>query len=521
MVTILYLACQTKGYSIFPTVDDYSHWATKSRIITVNDRLINGTDKITAKDYPSNVALFHYYFTHFTGFKENVAIFSNGLFILILTSTILTPLKAAHGEKFKTILVLSVLSILSLIWILGQGLHTLQVDLILGVSFGASLSSYFNSQQKSKTYRFLLTFPLIIFMTQTKQIGILFSLFAIILITTDYLLPPNKFLKNKLLIISGLSLSIILITKSWELYLESNSINKTFQVNISITNIFSAFDPQVLNSHHSETIKNFINYIFFQHHLSTYWFLLTLITLAAIFKEKKMLFTSVQSIPYIGVYIAFSVYMLTLLLLYLFSFSAWEGVRLASIDRYTITFLLGMLIFFGSSLIFTITTHKKIENPKFILFIVFLFIFPNLGRLTLDSYKTIFNLDSEYTAGEIKRIADFTLKKIPTNSSVYFIWTDGTDDHSVIFNYFMNPRKTNTNCSSIKPSNAGKDPNDPWSCHLSLQEFNAKIIDYDYLLIAHASDNFWKYFLADVTGNIGDVRLFHIVNDGEITLHEI
>ena len=62
-----YIFCQTEPYSIFPFIDDYSHWGRMSRFIAENNRLIINTDLIGVKDYPPIAALFHYFFTHFSG----------------------------------------------------------------------------------------------------------------------------------------------------------------------------------------------------------------------------------------------------------------------------------------------------------------------------------------------------------------------------------------------------------------------------------------------------------------------
>ena len=62
-----YIFCQTEPYSIFPFIDDYSHWGRMSRFIAENNRLIINTDLIGVKDYPPIAALFHYFLLTLVG----------------------------------------------------------------------------------------------------------------------------------------------------------------------------------------------------------------------------------------------------------------------------------------------------------------------------------------------------------------------------------------------------------------------------------------------------------------------
>ena len=139
-----YIFCQREPYSIFPFIDDYSHWGRMSRYIAENNRLIINTDLIGIKDYPPIAALFHYFFTHFSGYNDNIAIYANGILIIIFSSPILINVSDYVSKEKKNIFILASLSIYSLFWIFGWGLHSLWADLLLGFSFGIVLYLYFN-----------------------------------------------------------------------------------------------------------------------------------------------------------------------------------------------------------------------------------------------------------------------------------------------------------------------------------------------------------------------------------------
>ncbi|NDF05510.1 MAG: hypothetical protein EB066_03600, partial [Betaproteobacteria bacterium] len=189
-----YAFCQTAPYSIFPFVDDYSHWGRMSRYIAENNRLIINSDLIGVKDYPPIAALFHYFFTHFSGYQDNIAIFSNGLLIIIFSAPILIPVSQYKAEEKKIAFILASLSLYSLFWIFGLGLHSLWADLLIGISFGIGLNIYFNGEWKDKRTALFATLPILIYTVQIKQIGLLFSMFTLAIIGIDYL----KYDKDKL-----------------------------------------------------------------------------------------------------------------------------------------------------------------------------------------------------------------------------------------------------------------------------------------------------------------------------------
>ena len=114
-----YIFCQTAPYSIFPFIDDYSHWGRMSRFIAENNRLIINSDLIGVKDYPPITALFHYFFTHFSGYQDNIAIFANGILIIIFSSPLLNSVSDYVSKEKKKIFILTTVSIYSLFWIFG------------------------------------------------------------------------------------------------------------------------------------------------------------------------------------------------------------------------------------------------------------------------------------------------------------------------------------------------------------------------------------------------------------------
>jgi hypothetical protein len=227
--------------------------------------------------------------------------------------------------------------------------------------------------------------------------------------------------------------------------------------------------------------------------------------------------------PYLVIYAFFLVYITVLLLLYLFSFGDYEGPRLASIDRYTITYILGILVFVGGTLI-NINSGEKTKIYKiFLVTIAILIILPNLGRIVIDAARVGLNTSPVHTAGKISTLSKYVNHKTPENAKIYIIWSDGSNDEGVIFSYYLMPRKNNSDCIFIKPPQSLKSKDDAWSCPLTIEQFKGKISSYDYLFLANPSEEFINFYAENlgIEYNPVDSLLFKIVNENELQLIKI
>jgi hypothetical protein len=515
-----YAFCQTAPYSIFPFVDDYSHWGRMSRYIAENNRLIINSDLIGVKDYPPIAALFHYFFTHFSGYQDNIAIFSNGLLIIIFSAPILIPVSQYKAEEKKIAFILASLSLYSLFWIFGLGLHSLWADLLIGISFGIGLNIYFNREGKNKQTALFAVIPILLYTVQIKQIGLLFSMFTLAIIGIDYLKYDKDKLVKKLMYLVLILAALLLFEWTWKNHLNTQGIARVFKSDLSLAQIFSAFNPGTATERENLTVSRFIDYFFFTYHLSTFWFMASLLLLGGIVAYKKINILELNLTRFGLAYLFFAVYSIVLLILYLFSFSAYEGPRLASIDRYILTYILGLLMFLGGALI---NISKGDKTKKFKIFLIItsiVIILPNCGRMLLDSVRVIRNTYPTHTAGVISQISKYIKEKTPENSKIYIIWSNGSNDESVIFSYYLMPRKNNTDCIFVRPPDSVRLENDIWSCLMSIDQFKEKISSYDYLILANPSEEFLNYFVQklNIEYDTKQPMMFKIVHENELRL---
>ncbi len=521
--TVFYVFCQSASYSIYPFIDDYSHWGRMSRYISENNRLIINEDLIGVKDYPPIAALFHYFFTYFTGHQDNIAIFANGLLLIIFSSPLFISIKHYREKERKFAFVLTALVIYSLYWVFGLGLHSLWADLLLGFSFGLSLHVYFNQEKENKKLALLSIIPLLLYTVQIKQIGILFAFFTLTIVGIDYLKNRRTDTVKSMATLAFIALALILFEWTWKNYLATHGIDRIFKADISVSNILSAINPATASNRHSITISRFIDHIFFTHHLSTYWFIGTLLIFGGIIQINKINHLQAKITPFILAYLLFAAYLIILLILYLFSFGDYEGTRLASIERYMVTYILGLIIFMGGAFINAGTLEKSKKIAIYFIVVGVFLILPNIGRIIIDTLKVGLNKEPRNEAAVIKNISDYVRAKTPENSKIYIIWSEGSNDESVIFSYYLIPRQNNSECIFIKPPLSLKSGDDIWSCTMTIEEFKQKLVGYDYILIANPSVEFINYYLQNlnIAYNPYNSILFQIVGDKEMTFQKI
>jgi hypothetical protein len=207
----------------------------------------------------------------------------------------------------------------------------------------------------------------------------------------------------------------------------------------------------------------------------------------------------------------------------MYTFSPWEGVRIASATRYIKSMSIAMVMLFYVEFLIIIQKPGlfKLHKAKIIL-IYILLIIPNLGRAVNDIAISFSGKITDTGAEKIEQMANFVKERTPVNAKIYFVWSNNTDDNTVIFNYGIYPRKTNGGCASIKHISIPRTEDDPWSCFLTLEKFKTAIKDYDYLYIANSSDEFNKSFFAPINSQEKPLGLFKIANqENIITLQRI
>ena len=498
-----YLLCQTSSFRTFSPVDDFGYWGRASRAIFENNALLTKKDHISHLDYPPISALFQYFFTHFSDFEDRTALFAQGVLVITGATLLLRPLVRIKRRSILVIFSVASVSIYSLFWVFSSwfltvSLGTLSTDLLLGLCFGLTLHVYFNQNSGDKLSALFSVIPVCLFMILLKPIGILFALISIGVILLDFLQCNSRTFFCRFLTVTWTLGTVFLSYASWKMHLSQNGIGETFTIKFNVSDVYHAFITASATERQTLTIHNFVKQIFFSFDQSTYWFLVCLLSVLAIFFISKVAKVKFLFMPYLSVLIGFFGYLFVLLLLYMFSFSEWEGTRLASIDRYTKTYLVGALFFLWGRLIYLnrLATSTKVGTTLFI-GIALLLVVPNLTYVKRDFVRLIFKTDLSYV-DNVVAAADQVLRTTPSHAKIYFVYSDGSNDESNVFNYLIAPRKSNKDCSFIRPPLSADVLSQPWFCKLSLEDFQTKLSVYDFVVFTKVSQEFIDYYLRPI-----------------------
>jgi len=523
-ILFLYWNVNTVNYAYYSGVDDYSHWGRMMMLITSKNTLVNFNDTFAtnaAKDYPPAIALFQYMYSYFSGYQRNIGTFGQSVLTLAALSVLFISIQQKFSQKNLILFLVLALFIGSMIWIFGSGFHSLQADLLLGSTMGVSLFIYYSYKKEGDVKAILLAAPAILSLVLIKHIGILFAGFTLAVIAADSFSYSKKHFFRSLICILSVLIGLLILRYTWVSHVLNSGISISHSPRItSYVDVIRAFIPAYMTDFQATVIKNYISYLFLNHHSSTYWFFGSLLLTFTSFKIAKTNAFEIPRFSYICFYLCFAAYLFVMLILYLFAFPESEGIGVASATRYIKTMSLAMLIYFAGILIVLLDKAKLNLNNKILTVITFLLlILPNFGRILMDSYASFMNRPTQMEAYELEKIAEYTVARTPLNSKIYFIWIDKTLDNSVFFRYGIFPRTSNEDCASIKPIGSPKTERDPSACYWASEEFEAVISSYDFIYLAFTTDEFVEKYFRKLNAEDPATGLYKIIKtDGKISL---
>jgi len=351
---------------VFHNWDEFSHWGivvkyfySVDAFATFRNSSLSG---ISFPQYFPGISLFQYFFSRFeSGFIEYYSYIAKN----ILYFSLFMPLIGNLFTKTKWIKNVFFLLIFLLIPLQKEIFYSsLYVDEILGAFFGFILIYYFVYKYEKTKYGILMVTASAFMTTITKDIGLLLSLGCIAVITLDALLyrraQIKSFILNKSLsaykvaaiFLLSLPLVMVLFVKlTWALLLLSSGMRAGgFWKQPSLHDVLNLALKQV-ELYQKETAVNLVSAVFHRNiaplHVSIFWFcgiFLLIVVILALYYRKQIAFRRIVSSAFV-IAAGAGIYQIVLMIMYVFSFSPYEAVRLASYERYTFTYILGMIYF--------------------------------------------------------------------------------------------------------------------------------------------------------------------------------
>jgi hypothetical protein len=220
------------------------------------------------------------------------------------------------------------------------------------------------------------------------------------------------------------------------------------------------------------------------------------------------------------------VYLLMLLIVFVFIFSEYEGLILASYDRYMASYLMG-LGFLATVAFLQIDLNTRLRQGIAIALILFAIIFSSISfKELLASFIRPTHYSHELTKDLHQTVDPWVVlinKYVPPTKNLWFIYQNSNGAEAMLLRYEVVPRKMNPWYWSIgKPYYTG----DVWTADISEGEFIYYLAGnqespFDYLFVARADDKFWKIYGNMFAGDINKSKHYRLFKINRLSTRKV
>ncbi len=387
--------------------DNFSHWGLIVKQMVQDDQMPNFTNTyITFQSYPPGSALFLYYISKFTGYRENIVIFTQAAMTAASILPIFAFLPKTNTENKKSFIpkvlciFLSLTGTFLLILTCNVDIYSLLVDTLLpAMAAGMAAIALYYWEQPAKAA--LLTLPVSIATLLIKNTGLFFVLIQFILLLCLYCRRRKKERKKTLVMVL-----LHAVVPAFTQLVWSRHVAYVFQQTSSVVHkhtmsaehygeIFAQKSPEDIQN----IIQSFLHRVFDFSENPTLTIMLILnialflaIVLHALFIKKRIGLLAGTLLAIDGIY---TIYAGGLLIMYLFSMPKDEALYLASFDRYVYTILLYLLVPFVLCMTYVLIESSS-TLPRSIL--ACLLLFP--VALSIFIQRDAIRLNTTYTYPE-------------------------------------------------------------------------------------------------------------------------
>lgn len=496
--------------------DEFSHWGLASREIILNHALPGRVSPVLLRDYPPAASLFHY-FVAVGDLSEPTLYRAHALLAL-------SALAALCGRGRRWLAPVTVVFGYFGLYAFCRGFQTLDVDHLVALFFGCGLGAYFVWDDDSRILRLI---PVVFVLPLLKAVGLLLAILLVGIVGCDRWFAHDRRSGTRVSL-ALLVLAPILASASWSAHVRHLAAPTSFPIRPSASAVIDALSPEPLSPRARATRAAFSDA------LRTLpvgpdrleeparagpsalpsWTLTTREWLAAFVIAAGVLAAALGAgqrrrfaVCLGGLAVCVVAHLGGLLFLYLFSFSEYEGVRLASFGRYV-----GLLMF-GLALVTFAWMAKALDTPGSRVPLVYACLAATtVGMLvTAPAEAFRFGRDGALPLQPIRRQAQELLAPllpyIALDGHVYVVVTGTGGYEALLARYELSPRLINADCWSLGPP---RFQGDVWSCALTAAEWAQRLQDYDYVVLGITDDRFWQDY-GELFNGRRDVRLYERV----------
>lgn len=480
--------------------DEFSFWAASTRLIYTTDSLFKENSPIFFKSYPPIQQLFQYYVLQFFSWSEKNALFAQDIWLLSGALCIASLPKASTLTKISLYF-----SVVTLVYAFGYSFSSLYSDALLGMCFVAALSLAVKEAQRLAVW-FALAISLCVLIL-LKEIGILLALVVIFVYTANVCwAQPGQGqavnhgfmrifngLRAHALKIFSLVAVIIGVMKSWAWYVKSIEATRAIVIP-SLDQWRDGPFQKRLSTTSDEFLRRMIETDYeslsipFSHWHPTILMIVIVLSVGSVLvvyraqQRQRVLCVFTMGALFLG----FWGYAAALVLSYLIVFTEYEGIRLASFERYLSTYLLAWASFVFVKLFDNSDRLGRNRNAQIAALCLIVLTLTTSGQFLKELSGIKAGGPAYQLRTELEAFAEKIKRQIEPNQKIYFIVQNSNGIERVMFYYAMLPNTVSMSwCWSLGDKYF---EGDVWTCN---QNLNGLVDDYDYLALYRGDDQFW------------------------------
>ena len=509
---------------VFTDSDEFSHWGDVVKVmVQLGDFGSNPHSYSLFKSYPPGVSIFQYLFecigAIFAG-EEFVEWYCYFALNVLCVACVIPAMKNIGFRNVLGLFVIVVATVgLPYLYFIPSYI-TLYVEPLLAFMFAGMLLDLLWNNEKDVFFdiRFILMISLLVLVKDTGMLFGVFFLAAYIAIKIDGSLKNIS--REKIFLAAGGVLALLLPKMLWSLNNSFNHVKKSFENSFDFASLINVITGNEL-SYRRKVMGNYIEelaYDYKQLGETNVYFNYIVIALMLLALLSVMIYLAIRKcgvskkkavMTEITGYSLFIVYIAGLMITYMYKFSEFEAVELASFSRYALIVYLGLSLFavYGFVIYFS-KVYGGNRAFNLVILAVTVMCTPLESVITFCSGSYVAASISQRE--EIQGFADFTLNSIEDGSKVWFIYENGSLETRGAYKYCVRPNVVDGDVS-IRVNIINEEDD---SAIYSADEWMDELIgsSYDYVAPYYIDDRFIEDYgeLFINIDEIGDGRIYQV-----------
>lgn len=505
--------------------DEFSHWGGVIKVMFDTNELAGAGNSLLGKDYPPAAALFQYFVLRFTGYSEGYTYFAQNL---VLFSGMVCLLKGLEWKRYLVLLATILFGYLAIVF-LSDGFECLYVDHLLGIFFGVSVLMYAFDRNRNNSAILRIT-PALFCLPLIKIFGIVPALIVVGIVSLDQVsgliqklaarevgswchvaadpVRRRRWL-TRLLILSLCIAAPLLAKNSWQHRVAALNFNNTVTLRVSWAEMSRVFLHNAESQDKQRVINAFIDAFDKKPVGKTInpsplvsskgllvWFVLILGLYAYIrgASRETCQIVALHMLLLAGL----AVYSFGILCAYLWAFTDYEALRVASYDRYLGTYWLGWSFVLCATYVHhwrkdVVTGASKQKAFAAVLAVTVLLMFLAVPLSIGFCKYRFFPPELSPMRKSVRQAAEDIAQVVPPNAKLYLIWQQSNGYHYFLLKYELATHLVNAGAWSLgEPYDAG----DVWTARLTPEAWSDVLRreHYDFVVVANADEKFWKTY---------------------------